>query len=54
MVAVTKEECVLSVEMTSGKPVSCKWAAMSVTVNREVPSAWMLAVVLDLLSGLVL
>lgn len=50
--ASAEEESVLSVEGTLGKPVTGKWAAVSVTVHEEVSTVRVPSVVQTLLSGL--
>lgn len=46
---ITKEECVFLAELTLGKPVTCKLAAVSVTAVID-PDAWPLSLVLKLSS----
>lgn len=50
--ANAEEESILPVEGTSGKPVTSKRAAVSVTIHEEVPIVWVPSVVQTLLSGL--
>lgn len=51
-VANAEEECIPLVEMTSGKPVTCKWAYVSVTVHKCISIVWVPSVVQTFLSGL--